>query len=166
VRYYPVDVEFQFSTSPFARSEGEGAVFVRPQRADVVTLAADAGETVVEVPAELASQNLLVEVRGAGLVRRQAYYASTLDLQTLEGYGQLVVTSAETGKPLPRVYVKVYARAEDGVRFHKDGYTDLRGRFDYASLSGPVQTSPDRFAILVLSDTDGAALREVDPPLQ
>ena len=30
--------------------------------------------------------------------------------------------------------MKVYAELEDGpIRFHKDGYTDLRGRFDYVS---------------------------------
>ena len=40
------------------------------------------------------------------------------------------------GAPLPRAYVKVYAKYPDGsIRFYKDGYTDSRGRFDYASLS-------------------------------
>ena len=29
--------------------------------------------------------------------------------------------------------MKVYAQMQDGgVQFYKDGYTDLRGRFDYA----------------------------------
>ena len=46
------------------------------------------------------------------------------------------MTDAASGKPLPKAYVKVFARCSDGtVRFHKDGYTDLRGRFDYASVS-------------------------------
>jgi len=165
VRIYPMDVEFLFSTSPFARQDEDAALYVRPRRSQVVTLDAD-GETVVELPAELASANVLVEVRAGGLVRRQPSYASTLDVQTLESYGQLVVTSAADGRPLPRVYVKVYARSAGRVRFHKDGYTDLRGRFDYASLTGEGQQAPERFAILVLSDTDGAALREVSPPLQ
>jgi hypothetical protein len=35
---------------------------------------------------------------------------------------------------LPKVYVKVYSRLADGsVKFHKDGCTDHRGRFDYSS---------------------------------
>lgn len=166
VRYYPLDVEFQFSSSPFARRDGEAAVFVRPRRSDQLALEAGEKELVFDLPAELAGANLLVEVRGGGLVRRQAAYASTLDVQTFESYGQLAVTSAETGVPLPKVYVKVYARSDKDVRFYKDGYTDLRGRFDYASLSGDGAERPDRFAILVLSDTEGAALREVDPPLK
>jgi hypothetical protein len=54
----------------------------------------------------------------------------------IENYGHLRVTAKETGKPLPKVYVKAYARMKDGaVRFYKDGYTDLRGRFDYSSLN-------------------------------
>ena len=37
---------------------------------------------------------------------------------------------------MPGAYVKVYARAAGGgVGFIKDGYTDLRGRFDYVSLN-------------------------------
>ena len=66
---------------------------------------------------------------------------------------------------MPAVYVKCYARVEGGaVRFHKDGYTDLRGRFDYASVSEVGGGRPVRFSLLVLSEKDGAVLREVDPP--
>ena len=48
------------------------------------------------------------------------------------------VVSAPVSSALPKVYVKVYARLADGtVKFHKDGYTDHRGRFDYATVSTP-----------------------------
>jgi hypothetical protein len=84
-----------------------------------------------------------------------------------EGYGQLRVTDSTTGKALPKVYVKTYVRLADGqVKFHKDGYTDLRGRFDYASVSTPEHSPPARFAVLVLSDEHGALIREADPPQQ
>ncbi len=83
----------------------------------------------------------------------------------IESYGQLVVTQAETGKPVPGAYVKVYARSTDGaVKFFKDGYTDLRGRFDYASLNGNELENTERLAVLVLSDTLGAVVREALPP--
>ena len=86
-------------------------------------------------------------------------------VQTSENYGQLEVRAKGAGTPLAQVYVKVYARAADGsVRFHKDGYTDLRGRFDYASVSTTDPVAADRFALLVLSDTDGAVLSEVAAP--
>ena len=63
--------------------------------------------------------------------------------------------------------MKVFARLPDGtVRFHKDGYTDLRGRFDYASVSDEATRGAERFAVLVLSESDGAVIREVAPPLK
>ena len=63
------------------------------------------------------------------------------------------------------MYVKVYARMADGsVRFYKDGYTDLRGRFDYGSLSTNELDAVTKFAILVLSEEHGALVREADPP--
>ncbi|MFH0945354.1 MAG: hypothetical protein V2A76_09175, partial [Planctomycetota bacterium] len=120
-----------------------------------------------ELPAEFQSSNVLVEVRGGGISRRQAYYANSLSVQLIENYGQLKVTHRETDRPLPKVYVKVYARTSDGsVRFHKDGYTDLRGRFDYASLSGTGAADVQRYAILILSEADGAVIREVSPPVE
>ena len=40
-------------------------------------------------------------------------------------------------KPTSKAYVKVYRAPPTtaSVRFFQDGYTDLRGRFDYASLN-------------------------------
>jgi hypothetical protein len=52
------------------------------------------------------------------------------------------------------------------VRFYKDGYTDLRGKFDYSSLSTNEMDNVEKFSILVLSETDGAVVREADPPKQ
>jgi hypothetical protein len=101
------------------------------------------------------------------LVRRKPCLQGSLGVQWLQNFGQLAVTLGSTGKALPKVYVKVYAKQADGsVRFHKDGYTDLRGRFDYASLSGSDIPAATRFAILVSSDTNGAVIGEVDPPAQ
>jgi hypothetical protein len=62
---------------------------------------------------------------------------------------------------------KLYARLADGsVKFHKDGYTDVRGRFDYASVNTPERQPVERFAVLVHSDDRGAVIREAAPPQQ
>jgi len=108
---------------------------------------------------------VLVEARGAGISRRVTCLSSSLAVQTIESYGQLQVTQTQGGKPVPKVYVKVYAKLpDDRVRFHKDGYTDLRGRFDYASVSEKGTEGATRFAILVLSESEGAVVREANPP--
>jgi hypothetical protein len=52
------------------------------------------------------------------------------------------------------------------VKFHKDGYTDLRGRFDYVSVNTPERQAIERFAVLVLSEDRGALIREAAPPQQ
>jgi len=168
VGYYPMDVEVLFSSSPFVQGGGAGAFsYVEPLRRDTVELAAGSGETGFELPAEYANANLLLEVRAGALVRRETVFAGSLAVQWMDNYGQVRVTHADSGRALSKVYVKVYAKESDGtVRFHKDGYTDLRGRFDYASVSGENATGATRFAVLVLSDEYGARIREVAPPAQ
>jgi hypothetical protein len=147
----------------------------------------------VPLPAEFAKANVLVEVVAAGQRRALPYHANTLKLTLAENYGRLEARDIATDKPVSRAYVKVYARLKSGtVRFFKDGYTDLRGRFDYASLNAPAALNPqpstggaepsprngldyqmlkpaelgavEKLAILILSDTHGAATREVNPP--
>src|SRR5690606_8648264 len=109
--------------------------------------------------------DVLVEATAAGITRRRTSLDNALAVQTIEGYGQLQVRHATTGQPLPKVYVKVYAELQNGkVHFHKDGYTDLRGRFDYASLSNNNLRTIRRFAVLVLSETHGAQIHTLQPP--
>jgi hypothetical protein len=120
---------------------------------------------VFELPEKFRSSNVMIEVIGAGRVASQAYYANTLAVQVVENYGQLKVLTEKEGKPLPKVYVKVYARKRDGrVEFYKDGYTDLRGRFDYTSLNTNELDNVERFAVLIFSTENGAVVREVAPP--
>ncbi|MCA8963425.1 MAG: hypothetical protein KDC48_00985 [Planctomycetes bacterium] len=165
VRYYPVDVEFAFSAQPFASSDRSAAAYVQPILSQQVGLAATTAETAFELPAQFHNKNVLVEVRAAGLVRSQTFFANALAVRFLESYGQVAVSEAGGNKPLPKTYVKVFARLPNGqVRFHKDGYTDLRGRFDYASLSDDPNRGATRYAVLVMHEQRGAVIRELDPP--
>ena len=110
-------------------------------------------------------ERIMFKLRTAGLVRSRTYFANALDVRFLESWGQVAVTEPGTTKPIPQAYVKVFAKLTDGgVRFHKDGYTDLRGRFDYASLSDDPNAGAALYAVLVLSDQRGAVIREVKPP--
>jgi hypothetical protein len=76
------------------------------------------------------------------------------------------VTSAETGKPLPSVYVKVFAQNKNGGKdfFFRDGYTDVVGKFEYSQTSGNKLKDAKKFAILVQSDKYGSKIVESKPP--
>ena len=167
VNYYLMDVELLFSRNPFVQQVRGPFASIRPNATKEVKLPAGQKRLSLPLPEDLVHRNVLVEVTAAGQTRTQPYYANAMEVRLLENYGQVQVTEADSGKPLPKVYVKVYERQAGGpVKFHKDGYTDLRGRFDYASVSTPERLPPERFAILVLSEEKGALIREAAPPQQ
>ena len=131
------------------RSSGNPFAFIRPNATHVVTLAARQNMQAVPLPA-------------GGKTRSLPYYAAAMALKLTENYGALRATDA-TGKPLGKAYVKL---ADGRVTFHKDGYTDLHGRFDYAAVNTPERQPVQRFSILVLSENHGATIREAAPPQQ
>jgi len=191
VNYYLMDPEFLFSSSPFVTSNPDRFSIIKPTLTAVQALPAGRDTLEVPLPARFAQANVLVEVVGGGRRRAQAYHASTFKLAVSENHGRVEVRDAASDKAVSKAYVKVYARLQGGtVRFLKDGYTDLRGRFDYASLNESSKATPvpiargggngtegdyqmlrpgeldrvEKLAVLVLSESHGAAVREVDPP--
>lgn len=165
LRFYKMDIELLFSRQPFMQDQSSRFSIVQPNLAQRVELAADRSTSVVELPAEYRSTNTILELVGAGLRRSKVNYAHDLALRVIEQYGQVRVSVRSSQTPLARAYVKVYARMQNGaVEFYKDGYTDLRGAFDYASLSTDMLDRVQRFAILVMSDDRGALIREAAPP--
>jgi len=71
-----------------------------------------------------------------------------------ENYGELKVTD-EAGKPISQVYVKVYAKYNNGdISLYKDGYTDIRGKFEYESEN--MLENINLFSILLLSEAKGS----------
>ena len=102
---------------------------------------------------------------------RLAITPGSLDVQVAREARQLRVRRAD-GRPLAGAYVKVYAKDVSGreTKFHKDGYTDLRGAFDYAGVSTDTSFRPAEYAILVLREGGGSATLtvkaggEAEPP--
>ncbi len=191
LNYYLMDPEFSFSSNPFVSQDSGRFSIIKPNKTALQVLPKDQTTLAVALPAEFTKANVLVEVIGAGKRQTQAYHANTLKLTLTENYGRLETRDATTDKALSKAYVKVYARLNNGtVRFFKDGYTDLRGRFDYASLNAPENGAPqptpyepapangldyqmlkpaelnnvEKLALLILSDTHGAMVKEVNPP--
>lgn len=166
LRYHLMDVEFLFSANPFVRGEVGQSSLIEPNRVEVVSLDGASVSTSIPLPADLERSNLFVEVRGAGITRRGTYFSSRLTVQGLERYGQLRVVDSEGLGPISKAYVKVYGMAGGEVRFIKDGYTDLRGRFDYASVSGYEGPPVSRYSVLVLHEEAGATITELSPPIR
>ena len=75
----------------------------------------------------------------------------------LEQFGDVKVKFE--GRPLMKVYVKCMCRYSDNsVRFHKDGYTDLRGTFNYAFLNDKSDSSIMDFSIYIKSNDHPAQI--------
>ena len=195
IRYYLMDPEFLFSASPFVTQDSGRFSIIKPTRTDTQALPEGKDQLSVPLPGEFTKANVLVEILGAGQRKAQTYHANTLKLTLAENYGRLEVHDDVQNKPVGKAYVKVYARLHNGtVRFFKDGYTDLRGRFDYASLNSsdspaaggvmprgasepgegmnyqmlsPAELGQvERFAILLMSEAHGADVREAAPPAE
>jgi hypothetical protein len=195
INYYLMDPEFLFSSSPFVTQDPGRFSIIKPSQSAKVALPEGKDALDLPLPGAFAKANVLVEILGAGQRKAQAYHANTLKLALAENYGRLEVRDDTANKPVAKAYVKVYARLKNGtIRFFKDGYTDLRGKFDYASLNsseGHPESVPishgssgegaglnyqmlapselenvDKLAILLLSEAHGALVREVAPPRQ
>ena len=193
INYYLMDPEFLFSASPFVTQDSDRFSIIKPTQSAQQTLPADKSTLSIPLPAAFAKSNVLIELLGAGQRKAQAYHANTLKLALAENYGRFELRDSIADKAVSKAYVKVYARLRNGtVRFFKDGYTDLRGKFDYASLNSSSHPAPphpmpversggasgldyqmlapselnevDRLAILILSEAHGATVREVSPP--
>ena len=165
LRFFEMDVELLFSRQPFVQSDVSRFSFIEPGHREV--LAELVPEHRVAWPAALRGKNVVVKAVGAGQRKAKVHYANDLTTQLANQVGQVRVQRASDRAGLPATYVKVYARKRGGaVTFYKDGYTDLRGWFDYASLSTTELDTVERFAILVCSDQSGASILETAPPVR
>ncbi|MCA9173787.1 MAG: hypothetical protein KDB14_04805, partial [Planctomycetales bacterium] len=164
VNYYLMDIELLFSRNPFVKQYSGQFSHIKPNQSQTVALPGNRGTKVVALPKSLDNRNVLVEITAGGVTKTDAYYSNSLSVQLSERYGQVRVADQD-GKPLSKSYVKVFAQLRNGqVKFYKDGYTDLRGRFDYASLSTNELDQVQRFSVLVMSEQHGALVKEASPP--
>jgi hypothetical protein len=167
LNFYGVDLELLFSKAPFVREDLQRMAMVRPLRSEQITFESPTGVGRFDLDGNLRRQTLLVEVVAGAARSTSLYYGGDMTTYVSESYGQLQTTEADSHRPISTAYVKVYGKYPDGsIRFYKDGYTDSRGRFDYASVSAGDAKGADRFAILVISEEKGATLHDVAAPHQ
>ena len=167
VKFYLMDVELLFSRSPFAQQDGGRLNMIEPNFAEAMKIekSVSAKEVNLAISDKLKNKNLVIEVTGGGLTRNLVLYANSLVVNHSPNMGRLQVLTKQGFQPLEGAYVKVYSRDNSGVvKFYKDGYTDLRGQFDYTSLSTNDLDTTQRFSLLVLHPQHGTSVRESEPP--
>ena len=113
---------------------------------------------------EFITRNLFIEVSSISKKNFETYFSTSLKILITENLGEVKVTD-EALKPLNKVYVKCFAKMKDeSIKFYKDGYTDLRGRFNYISLNTDVLNQICKFAIFIMDDNYGSMIKECNPP--
>jgi len=161
LQLFSVDLEVMFSKDPFLTGDGAVLPGIRANETREVTLTAE--ETSVELPENFRKGNVLVSAKsGATKVLK------VLDSRALETIRQpeertLQVHDSAGRLPLPQCYVKVYVEGRNGeATFHKDGYTDLRGKFDYLSHTGSEIGEIRRISVLISHPEKGARIEVFD----
>jgi len=169
INYYLMDIEFLFSKNPTVKNYGEQFSYIKPNHSVHLKLDKNKKATEFIIPEKYQTSNILIEIQSPSMSQSdfKTYFANSMNVKVEENYGQIKVTSQEAAKALSKVYVKVYAKLKNGeTEFYKDGYTDLRGRFDYASISNDMINNVDSLSILIISEEYGAVIKEVQPPKQ
>ncbi|MFM2090177.1 MAG: hypothetical protein RLZZ127_666 [Planctomycetota bacterium] len=164
IRVHPIDLEGLFTRQPFAVAEGAGlpaAGWVAPAATAAIALTGQASPLAIPVPG--GDRPALVAIEGAGQRATLTRLVAGFRILPATGQGRLTVVDRD-GAPRAGTYVKVVAERSGAPVFHKDGYTDILGRFDYASLNGDTLSGIARFAVLVVDDRLGAAATVLPVP--
>jgi hypothetical protein len=174
VDFYSMNTEVLFSMNPFSFSkkdsaDGESNAFGLISANESVECLIESDSQACEIPARLANADLFIRVVAPTMTRSQTFYDTSLRVQLAERFGALTVVDAGARRSaVKKAYVKVFAkmRGGGGHEFFKDGYTDIRGKFDYASISTDQLERTEEFAILVADEKRGCVVKTAKPPKQ
>jgi hypothetical protein len=168
VKFYKIDLEIMFSQDPFLSVDKNDYSYVTPNHITEKSIAAsnDYSTENIPIPESLVSSNLIIQVSSGALSENLTYFPTSMKVFIVKNFGQIKVTSEETGKPLSSVYIKCFAKKNNGtVSFYKDGYTDIRGTFEYTSVHSSDFSDVQDFSILVFSSSFGALIKQTKPPI-
>ena len=168
IKFYKVDLEIMFSQDPFLSVDKNDYSYVTPNHTEEkkLQMTTDFSTDSVPIPEHLVSSNLIIQVSSGALSENLTYFPASMKVYIVKNFGQIKVTSEETDKPLSNVYIKCFSKKTSGaVTFYKDGYTDLRGTFEYTSVHSSDFQDVQDFSILVFSDKHGALIKQTKPPV-
>jgi len=158
VRFYKMDIEQLFSSNPFVQTNLGHFSSVMPNLSQVIQLKTNL--TVIDLPTECQNTNVMIEITGGrGLSKVKPHFSHNIFARVDEGLIRVCANS--DGHPLSKCYIKVFAKLNDGsIIFYKDGYTDLRGVFDFESLSVDASQYISLYSVLVISEKNGTTILE------
>lgn len=176
VKFYRIDLEVLFSRNPFMLTNSvkdKSFTHILPfleqvvpvQRSDSLT------STLVPIPKNLLHEPMFIEVNhnedGSTASKILDYTPFTLVYTTNQEFGIVKIIDPVEKKPVPKIYVKCFAKYKnDSVAFYKDGYTDIRGSFDYAALNTDKLDNIKEFSILIVTPNNGNIIFTVEPPVK
>lgn len=173
VGFFHMDIEVLFSKNPFSMETAfENISSVSPNEKIFRKIPSENfSNGICEIPIPVHIQHvtsaICVYVDGLQQKKTKMYFPNELSVQISENSGEIKVLSMNSRKGIPKAYVKIYSRkkSQNHVEFYKDGYTDLRGKFDYVSNSfGRLLSEISDFAILVATENHGTFTRVAKAP--
>ena len=168
LKFYIIDIEIIFSRSPFIKETHVDFDFVKPNKIinlKVENMKSKKEELIsIPIPNELKKTNFYLEVISGNKRVYDIYYASSLNYSLSESTGEIKVMD-ENLNTLSKIYVKCFCETNKGkILFYKDGFTDLRGKFNYLQLNNDLVNNVKRFSILILSKDNGSRIVICVPP--
>lgn len=168
ISFYKLEMEILFSNDPFLEKDIMNFVSVNPNHLlrFKVQKSSEFKTNTVTIPENLQKDALFIQVKAKDRFEIVKSFNSHLRVHAVEDYGLLNVSDL-TGKILNSVYVKCFSKKRDGtVKFYKDGYTDFRGSFDYASLNSDSLGDIEKYGLFVFSPEHGSVILTAKPPSQ
>eukprot|EP01083_Nonionella_stella_P120625 361553_1 len=182
ISFYGMNMELLFSIDPFTFTatgkdkdcaSSNAFHYISPGVSlNGIDLSNNAQQKVIGIPRVLLNQNTFIVVDSGddvGAVNAvscsDTFYDHQLIIQLKETYGQIKVVCKANHKPIKKAYIKVFAKmSNDKNEFYKDGYTDIRGGFDYLSVSSGQLQKAQKFAILIVTKEYGCAVKYANKP--
>ena len=171
VKMFKIDLEAFVSLNPFSEISVQQYTYTTPFSHETINLDTNEKKVAYMIPEALKRENLFIQVTSQKLGISNSHYLEyvpfSLSYHINKEFGILKLIEPSTIKPVPKVYVKCFAEYKNGSKlFYKDGFTDLRGSFDYVSLNKDKVDDIRQFVIFVNSATHGCKIIKTDPPVK
>lgn len=172
IKYYKVDLEVLFSLKPFEEKNSKNFCTLLPFHQETVQLNSDRdfNSHLHQIPLNIQHESIYIElvynVNNNSKSEYLEYVPFKLNYNLNTEFGIIKLVDPVEKRPVPKVYVKCFAMYSTGPKFYKDGYTDLRGSFDYVSLNTDKLTDINKFAVFITSKTHGSKIIHCEPPVK